>query len=59
MKKPYTRSIIGSSARNCVLIILFQLYNFKAELLGGNSFHVGQYDPFPSTFIMEEKLIQY
>ena len=59
MKKQYTRSIIGSSARNCALIILFQLYNFKAALFGGNSFQVGQYDPFPSTFILEEKLIQY
>ena len=29
MKKLYMRTIIGSSGKDCVLIILFQLYGFK------------------------------
>ena len=37
MKKPFLRTIIASSGRECVLIILFQLYGSKAR--------VGQYDP--------------
>ena len=32
MKKPYMRTIIGSSGRDCVLNILFQLYGLKAGL---------------------------
>ena len=56
MKKPYTRTIIGSSGRDCVLIILFQLYGSKAGLFEGNLFWVGQYEPL--TFILEEELIQ-
>ena len=41
------RTIIGSSGRNCVLIILFQLYGSKAGLFEGNLFWVGQHDPPP------------
>ena len=44
MKKPYMDTIIGSSRRDCVLIILFQLHGSKAAPSGGNSFWVGQYD---------------
>ena len=57
MKKPYMRTIIGSSRRDCALIILFQLYDPKGGLFEGNLFWVGQYDP--PTFILEEELIQY
>ena len=49
------RTIIGSSGRNFVLIILFQLYGSKAGLFEGNLFWVGQHDP-PPTFMLEEKL---
>ena len=38
-------TITGSSGRDCVLIILFQLYGFKAGFFEGNLFRVGQYDP--------------
>ena len=44
MKTPYMRTIIGSSGRDCVLIILFQLYGIKAGLFEGSLFYVGQYD---------------
>ena len=59
MKKPYMRTIIGSSGRDCVLITLFQLYASKAGLFEGNLFWVGQYDHPPPTVILEEGLIQY
>ena len=36
--------IVGSSGRNCVLIILFQLYGSKTGLFESNLFWVGQYD---------------
>ena len=59
------RTIIGSSGRDYVLIILFQFYGSKAELFESNLIWVGQNDPTlsalpppPSTFILEE-LIQY
>ena len=39
------RTIIGSSGRDCILIILFQLYGCKAGLLKGKLFWVDQYDP--------------
>ena len=43
------RTIIGSSGRYCVLIILFQLYINKPGLFEDNLFWVGQYDhPQPS-----------
>ena len=32
-KKPYMRTIIRSSGKDCVLIVLFQLYGPKAGLL--------------------------
>ena len=37
-------TIIGSSGRDCVLIILFQLYGSKGGLFESNSFWVGHYD---------------
>ena len=58
MKKLYMRTIIGSSGMDYVLIILFQLHGSKGGLFESNLFWVGQYDP-PSTFILEEELIQY
>ena len=39
------RTIIGSSGRDCVLIILFQLYGSKAGFFEGNLLWMGQYDP--------------
>ena len=36
--------IIGSSERDCVLIILFQLYDNKGRLFEGNLFWVSQHD---------------
>ena len=58
MKKPYMPTIIGSSDRNCALIILFPLNGSKAGLFECHLFWMGQsYDP--STFILEEKLIHY
>ena len=60
MKKPYMRTIIGSSGRDCVFIMLFPLYGSKTGLIQDNLFRVGQYDsPPPPTFILEDKLIQY
>ena len=50
-------TIIGSSGRDSVLIILFQLYGSRAGIFEGNFFCVGQYDP--PVFILEEELIQY
>ena len=59
MKKQYMRTITGSSGRDCVLIILFQLYGTKAGIFKeGNLFWVGHYDHF-LIFILEEELIQY
>ena len=58
MKKPYLCTIIGSSGRDCVLIILFELYGSKTGFFEGNLFWVGHYDPL-LTFILEEELIQY
>ena len=52
------RTIISSSGRDYVLIILFQLYGTEAGLFEGNFFWVGQYDHFP-TFILVEELIRY
>ena len=51
-------TIIGSSEKDCVLIILFQIYSIKAGLFEGNLFKIGQYDHFP-TFILEEELPIY
>ena len=61
------RTIIGSSRRDCVLVILFQLYGSWAGLFEGDSFWVGQYDKLPlpppspplPIFILKEELIQY
>ena len=35
-KKPYMGTIVGSFERNCVLIILFQLYGSEAGLFESN-----------------------
>ena len=51
------RTIIGFSERACVSINLFPLYGSQAGLFVGLFFWVGQHDP--STFILEQKLIQY
>ena len=49
MKKLYLRTTIGSSGRDYVLIVLFQLYGTNAGLFEDNLFWVGQYDhPQPS-----------
>ena len=56
MKMPCMCTNIGSSGRDCVLIISIQLYGSKAGLTEGNSFWVGQYGT-PS-FILEEDIIQ-
>ena len=41
-------TIIRSSGRDFVLIILFQLYGSKPWHFEGSLFWVGQYDPQPS-----------
>ena len=56
MKKPYIRTIIGSSGRDCILI-LFQPYSSKAGIFESNLLRVGHYD-LPSTFVLEAELIQ-
>ena len=48
IKKPCMLTIIGSSGRDCVLIILFQVYGSKAELFESNLIWVGQNDPILS-----------
>ena len=40
-KKPYMHTIVGSSGRNFVLIILFQLQGSKTGLFESNLFWVG------------------
>ena len=50
MKKPFMRTIMGFSGRDCILIILFQLYGFKTGLFEGNLFWMGQYYPLPPTY---------
>ena len=45
MKKRYIRTIIRSSGKDCVLIILFQLYGSKAGLFESNLFWVGHFTP--------------
>ena len=56
LKKSNMRTIIGSSARDHVLMILFQLYGTKARVFDSNLFWFGQYDHFP---ILEDKLIKF
>ena len=48
------RTIIGSSGRDCILIILFQIYGSKAGLFEGNLFWVGQYAPPPQPLYWKE-----
>ena len=57
MEKLCMHTFKSCSGRKCVLIILVQPYGSKAGLFKGNLFWVGQCDT--STFILEEKLIQY
>ena len=52
------RTIIGSSGRDYLLIISFQIYDTKAGHFDINLFWFGQYDHF-STFISEEELIKH
>ena len=52
IKKPCMRTIIGSSGRDCVLIILFQFCGSKAGLFESNLIWVGQNDPTLSVLIM-------
>ena len=47
MKKSYTSTIIGSSGRGFVLIVLIQLYGSKAGRFEGNLIMMGQYDNQP------------
>ena len=42
MKKRYMRTIIGSSERHCVLIILFPLYGSNAGRFEFNLFWMSQ-----------------
>ena len=51
------QKIIGSSGRDYVLIILFQIYGSKAGLFESNLFWVGQYDSLSplSNFILGEE----
>ena len=53
------RSIIDSSGRDCVLIILFRLYGSKAGLFGVNLFWVRQYDPHPSYWKKTNPILIY
>ena len=48
-------TIIGSFGRDCVLIILFQIYGSKAQFFETNLYWVGQCDP-PLTLVFEEEL---
>ena len=43
MKKPYIRTIIGSSGRDSILI-LFQPYSSKAGIFESNLLRAGHYD---------------
>ena len=42
MKKPYTHTVIDSSGRGSVLIILFPIYGSKAGFFECNLFWMGQ-----------------
>ena len=52
------RTIIGSSGRDYVLIISFQIYDTKAGHFDINLFWFGQYDHL-LTFILDEELIKH
>ena len=55
-KKLYKRTIIGSSRRDCVLIILFNFMTLRLCLVIYSGW--ATMTP-PTTFIIEEELIQY
>ena len=59
IKELYMRAIIGYSGRDCVFIILFQLWGSKTGLFQVNLFWMDKYDSIHPTFILEEALIQY
>ena len=44
MKKLYMTTVKGSSGRDCVLIILFELYGSKSAFFKSNLFWVGHYN---------------
>ena len=44
MKKLYMHTIIGSPGRDCILIILFQVYGSRDGLFEGYFILEGQYD---------------
>ena len=50
MKKLYIHTIIGSSGKDYVLIILFQFYGSMAGLFEGNLFWMDQYD-HPNSYL--------
>ena len=50
MKKPYLRTIIGSSGKGCVSVILFKLNGTKDGLFEDNLFWVGQHNHFQSSY---------
>ena len=56
MKKLYMHTIISSSGKECVLIILFQLRGW-AGLFENNLLWVGQYEPL--NLHIAKELIQY
>ena len=58
MKNPYMHTITDSSGRDCVLIILFQLYSSKAGLFKVLYSGWVSMTPPPPTLIMEERLIK-
>ena len=59
MKKRNMLAILGSSGRDCILIILFQLHSLELGFLGViYSVWVSITSPSPN-FILEEKVIQY
>ena len=55
MKKPYMHTIVGSSGRNFVLIILFQLQGSKSGLFESNLFWVVDADVISFSFFVESK----
>ena len=59
IKELYMHAVIGYSGRDCVFIILFQLWGSKTGLFRVNLFWMDKYDSLHTTLILEEALIQY
>ena len=58
MKKPYMTTVKGSSGRDCVLIIMFELYGLSPRFL--KVIYSGWVIKTPlSTFILEVELIHH